>query len=175
MPKLHDFTYNWWTKLLADGKLNEWLKKLYWAEIRGAKRFTDIYFKYGSFDVIEEIIEDEYNHSDFVKTLLNLNNVEIGDEPTVERYWDSVYLGVDDFKTACAAAAYGEMLARNRFKIILEHPDTPSDVRFLVALILPDEEEHAEILGQFAGKDAMNKIKPFHKNGMNALGIVYED
>ena len=175
MSKLHDFTYNWWTKLLANEKLNEWLKKLYWAEIGGAQRFIDISHKYNMDYVLNEIIEDEYNHSELVKTLLSLKNIKIGDKSTIERYWDSVYLGVDDFKTACAAAAYGEMLARNRFKIILEHPDTPNDVRFLVALILPDEEEHAKILGQFAGKDAMNKIKPFHKNGMDALGIVYED
>ena len=179
--KLHVRTAEWWVKLLRENRLNAWLQRLHQAESGGAARFVKIVETWkpqGDARVtFSSIIDDEIHHRDLVDVVLIERGIEIpGPAPEAsERYWTHVWKGVDNFATACAAGTYGEMLALNRFRVILAHEQTPDDVRKLASWILPDEERHASELRRLAGKKAMDAIRPFHEAGKLALGLIAVD
>ncbi|MFA5854200.1 MAG: ferritin-like domain-containing protein [Patescibacteria group bacterium] len=174
---LHEKTAAWWSLLVRFiPRFEQWLQRLYLAEKGGAERFQAIVDRWNlagdQLATFNGIIMDELRHQDLVAGLLAARGVDLPTEPTPERYWDPVWAGVTTFEEACAAGARGEMLARNRFRVILNHPETPEDVRAIVAQILPDEERHARLLGELAGTGAMLRMRPFHQKGMRALGLI---
>jgi hypothetical protein len=176
--KLHELTRLWWERILDEDRVNEWLLRLHQAETQGGDRFEQLAVRWdlqGEAAVIVSIIaSDEYVHGEFVANALRVRGVEppTAWAPAPERYWDAIYRGVSDRGTACAAAAIGEMLALNRFRVLIAHPRTPEDVRALARLILPDEERHARQLRALAGKRGMDRVRPFHRAGMAALGLT---
>ncbi len=179
---LHLFTEQWWDGKLADPvSLSEWLVRLREAEWGGAKRFQQIVDRWkptgDALAAYLKIIDDELRHKLLVEMVLASRSIAFSDAPSnkPERYWEPVWQGVSSFETACAAGAYGEMLALNRFRVIHSHEDTPDDIRLLVGLILPDEKRHAKELHALAGDAAMNAVRPFHELGKQALGITVPD
>lgn len=181
MP-LHEFTEQWWESKLADpAGLRKWLLRLREAERGGAMRFQGIVDRWKpSGDALEKylaVIADERRHQLLVEMVLADRAIPFTAAPSddPERYWDRVWKGVSSFETACAAGAFGEMLALNRFRVIHSHELTPPDVRLLVGLILPDEKRHARQLHELAGDAAMNAVRPFHQAGKAALGLAFED
>ncbi len=177
---LHQRTSDWLVALVQSGQIyTRWLRRLYWAEYGGAGRFRNIVEQYQltgeTHAVFEGIIADELRHKGLVEALLAAKGIAVPETPGLERYWDPVWSGIASFQDACAAGAFGEMLARNRFDVIAKHPITPEDIRSLVQQILPDEERHARLLGELAGPEAMNRMRPYHKKGMAALGLIDEE
>lgn len=174
--KLHDKTSAWWAARVRDRRENSFLLQLRQAEAGGADRFQSIVDRFHptgeALAHYEGIISDERRHQRLVEELLTARSVPFPSPPTPERYWGKIWDKVTTFEEACAAGAFGEMLARNRFRVILHHPDTPEDIRALVAQILPDEECHARLLGAMAGDAAMNRMRSYHLEGMAALGLV---
>lgn len=175
--RLHDYTKAWWERVLDEGRLDAWLKRLHQAETQGAERFQDLIERWKpegeALDILFDITLDEVVHGGLVSINLDMREVEVpaGYPSGPERYWDAVYAGVVDLETACAAAAFGEVLALNRFRVLIAHPRTPEDVRALAECILPDEERHARELRRLAGKRGMDRIRPCHRAGMAALGL----
>lgn len=177
--QLHDNTRLWWEKVLDGDRVNEWLFRLHQAETQGCGRFLELAARWKpgeeAYITIARIACDEYVHGTYVAETLRARGLEPPTSwpPTPERYWDAIFAGVCDLETACAAAAYGEMLALNRFRVLIAHPRTPEDVRALALRIKPDEERHARDLRALAGKRGMDRIRPAHRAGMAALGLAH--
>lgn len=175
---LHDNTWRWWDKVLDARRDGEFLLRLHQAETQGCGRFLDLIARWdpqgGPRAIVAMIASDEYVHGTYVAETLRARGIEPPTSwpPAPERYWDAIFKGVVDFETACAAAAFGEMLALNRFRVLIAHPRTPSDVEALARRIKPDEERHARDLRAIAGKRGMDRIRPFHRVGMVALGLA---
>ncbi|WKZ28635.1 MAG: ferritin-like domain-containing protein [Patescibacteria group bacterium] len=177
MTKLHQRTSQWFETLVrTDSLYTGWLPSLYWAERGGALRFGEIVGRFQprgyAFNSYAGIIADEFRHAGLVEHLLVEKGIPVPSAPKPERYWGQIWPWIKSFEDACAAGAFGEMLARNRFRVIARHPLLPADFRPIVEQILPDEERHAELLGKLAGTDAMHRMRPHHMHGMAALGLV---
>lgn len=175
--KLHQFTARWWEELLrTEGRLERWLTRLWQAESGGAARFQAIVDRFeppnDALGIYIPIIDDELRHRDLVEVALSQRGLVPPQDPGNERYWDQIWPHIATFEEACAAGTFGEMLARNRFRVIRDHEATPHDIRALVAQILPDEERHASLLGKLAGPAAMQRLRPFHMEGKKALGMA---
>lgn len=180
--KLHEKTRLWWERVLEAALEFEWLKRLHQAELEGSDRFRDIIRKWrpqhtADWTTILTIAIEEQGHALLVDAALLKRGYDAPRKYPAgrERYWDAVYEGITDFPQACAVAAYGEVLALNRFRVLVAHPQTPPDIYRLAAEILPEEEEHARVLRGLAGKTAMDAMRPFHRRGMAALGLADVD
>lgn len=177
--KLHVLTRKWWEKVLDEDRVDAWLLRLHQAELQGSERFQHLIDSWKpegeALEILKRITDDEEKHGMLVELVL-MHRCRMRPKRSwpeaPERYWDNVYQGVDDLQTACAAAAFGEMLALNRFRVLIAHERTPGDIRLLAEIILPDEERHARDLRKLAGSDGMNRVRPFHKLGMEALGLI---
>ncbi len=175
LQHLHQRTCLWLEALVREGRLYSWLQRLYWAELGGARRFQEIVTRWRpsgtALEAYEGIIADEFRHADLIKALLDQHELPLLPAPTSERYWDPVWGGITSFEDACAAGTRGEMLARNRFRVMIKHPVTPQAICELLMQILPDEVRHAKLLGEMAGNEAMKRMHPHHLEGMAALGL----
>ena len=184
--KLHEKTYQWWSDVLAKGEINQRLANLWLAEYEGAYKFNnlanDMRWPVPA-EVRQTLISmagDESMHQMWLTKVLFARgaiDLVIGQRPwnRPSRFWEAINEGVDSLETACAAAAYGEMLALNRFRVIVDHPGTPDDVRLLCARIIPDESNHARDLRKIAGKEAMDRIRPCFLKAKSALGLADTD
>lgn len=174
--RLSDFTKQWWEKKLMDG-LADWLIRLRATEWDAANRFQlalDSWPANGPEKIMfEQIMQDERRHSRMVEEVLIRQCISFPEHAEVgrERYWEQVWPHVTGFRFACASLAFGETLAIARFRVIVEHPGTPSFVRELVESVIPDEERHIHQLTSIAGPAIMNYMRKFHKLGMVAINI----
>jgi hypothetical protein len=175
--KLQDFTKHWWETKLTDGTMDAWLVRLRATEWDAANRFQlalDTWpAEMHEREVFKGIMEDERRHSLMVERVLLERGIPFPQLATSgrERYWEQVWPRVTGFRFACAALAFGETLAITRFRVIIDHPNTPDYVRELIERVVPDERRHINSLTRIAGIRIMNEMREHHENGMQALNI----
>lgn len=176
------FTTDWWTRTVKDDqKLLLWLTKLESTEFGG---FLDYeHFIYDRFynqlspkelKTYFNIGQDELKHSGILLELIEnfwacTVTVSKMSQPKPSKYWEYMNRQITDVKTCSAVNYYGEALAAARFEIIMDHIDTPSDIKEALSIILPDEQFHREALFRLAGDEALGKIKVHHDLASEAL------
>ncbi|MEY4723185.1 MAG: hypothetical protein RLZZ324_698 [Candidatus Parcubacteria bacterium] len=180
---VREFTKRWWEAQLShdQGGMVKWLVRLRATEHFAALRFQNALDRWAFPDaektLFSGIMGDEYRHSRMVTTLLRARDIPFPEELVIgrERYWEQIWHHVTDYRLACASLMFGETLAITRFEVIAEHPDTPEDVRALIALIIPDERRHISTLSAIAGKDGRDAMRGHHREGMKAIGVIADD
>lgn len=174
-----EFTKNWWSNLLKkEDKLNAWLIKLFFNEHIASLRFDNIIDKFNQeiseidFKLFRNISKDEKHHASLLMVYLAAKNIYLDNTLQLQsKYWPETEKYSTIFELACAVAAYAEVTALIRFRILVNDNQTPKDLKILFETILPDEERHAKILTELAGPKSMQEIRPYHEKGLTNLGI----
>lgn len=158
-------TQEWWKSVLSDEvKLEAFLRKLEHTEYSGYdehmlfianNRLTDRQFK-----ILDQIALDELKHSEaLIAVMSGRGMVWKPYEGKVSVYWETVLQDCTSYTDYCAANYYGEALACERFKIMLDMPETPEDIKDFLRLALPDETFHRITLKNEAGEVALARLK----------------
>ncbi len=173
-PTLVDpaITTAWWSRLVPDeAALTKWLQKLEVTERDGQARniaaneqWNPAGPEYRS--VAERILlqtgDDEARHADMIVDVLRARGLGPSGNPPSSIYWARMETHITSLESCCAVFALGERLAAERFQIIVDHPDTPDDIRALVSLILPDENYHTKAYQRLAGQVEIDKMMEHH-------------
>lgn len=167
----------WWNEVRKDSnKLIDWLKSQYHGEATAAKRIREFSDKFCQDPqhkkTLALIAHQEETHATWVGELL----ISRGMAPEIlakqARYWNVTLPDISDFEHGSAVAAHAEEMRLHRIRIIVEHPETPEDIRAVFARILPEEMFHQRAFASMAGTDALENTRSKHHAGMNALGLV---
>lgn len=172
---------DWWAEVLfKPGKLEDWLKRQYQGETAPVQRLMDLQEmainmvnlkKHEWIDLINIIIDDEHKHSKQVASLMLSRGLEPQLIPGYRaRYFESFPKTTDIYELA-AMGAYAEFISLTRFRAIIQHPETPLDIRHEFTSILFEEEFHYAALRRLAGPEAMDKAAIAHRRGLDAVGI----
>ena len=160
------FTSDWWSRTVKDeAKLIKWLQKLQQTEIGGFddwNAYADT-FKPDerTLKIISNIADDELKHSCLIVNLLNERGFHNSLDKMPSQYWDTMNTHIVDLETAAAVNYFGEALAAFRFEILVEHKETPGDIRDLLRIVLPDEQFHRQTLKRIAG-DRLDEFVDHH-------------
>ncbi len=170
------FTSNWWSKLVKDeAKTAAWLKKLYGTELGGYEDYQSFLARFKAetsertIKILSNIADDELKHSKVIIDVLAGRGHQLDPNPPQSTYWQTMDSHIIDLTTACAANYYGEALAAFRFEVIAEHPDTPTDIKEMLRIVLPDEQFHRETLKRLAGADILEQFREIHLNAVIQL------
>jgi len=168
------FTSDWWVRVNQDEtKLIAWLKKLYGTEIGGHDDYFSFLSKFQVDDRTEKIFTnialDELKHGGLIENLLDARGHKLDPNPPQSSYWLEMDSHIEDLKTAAAVNYFGEALAAFRFEVIIDHPATPSDVKEILNVILPDEQFHRTTLRRIAGEDMIGKFQEIHDTAVRRL------
>jgi rubrerythrin len=170
------FTKAWWENLIKDeARTAAWLKKLYGTELGGYDDYQGFLakFKHEATDrtvkILSNIADDELKHSKVIIDVLAGRGHQLDPNPPQSTYWQTMDSHIVDLTTACAANYYGEALAAFRFEVIAEHKDTPTDIREMLSIVLPDEQFHRETLKRLAGADILEQFREIHENAVIQL------
>lgn len=172
--KAVQFTNEWWKVLLKDEpRLILWLQKLCMTELSGYTDYFSIERKFKPEDrtkkILTNIAEDELKHSSLIIKVLQGRGSNIDPNPPLSQYWKEMNSHIIDLPSACAVNYYGEALAAFRFEILQEHPDTPSDIKEMLRIILPDEQFHRETLKKLAGPEILDRFVSLHNGALDKL------
>lgn len=159
-------TQEWWRSVLANPlKLAMFLLKLERTEYSGYTEHMEFVEASQSLSdrqiaILHNIAIDEATHSRFLVEVIEDRKILL---PAVDipnsLYWDIVLKDCVGYNDYCAANFYGEALACDRFNIMFDMPETPSDIREFIDLALPDETFHKITLKKEAGEESLAKIK----------------
>lgn len=171
-----EFTQWWWKNLLQDqDRYKSWLAKLTNTEHAGYVDYQELNtkFNFAQHGAIQRILlsiaDDELRHSQLLIQLLDSMGVKHEIAPSVSTYWDTMYNHIVDIHTAAAVNYFGESLAADRFEILRNHPQTPSDFANALDVILPDEIFHRQSLMRVAGFDTIELLRPHHDTAYQQL------
>jgi hypothetical protein len=162
-----EFTKAWWLRTINDqAKFVSWLQKLQRTELGGYTDHIDYMAKNSLSEreklILTNIAMDELNHSNMFIDLMNDRKIPVDPTGVQSTYWDELLAVSTNFNEYCAANYFGEALAAYRFEIILDMPETPSDIREVISRALPDEIFHRETLMRLSGEEALAKLKVVH-------------
>lgn len=168
------FTSDWWTRVNKDeAKLIAWLKKLYGTEIGGHDDYFSFLSKYQVDERTEKIFTnialDELKHGGLIEGVLKERGFQLDPNAPPSTYWTEMDAHIMDLQTAAAVNYFGEALAAFRFEVIIDHPDTPADVKEILHIILPDEQFHRTTLRKIAGEDTLEKFQEIHDAAVRRL------
>lgn len=172
------FTKDWWKRCLADpAKLAAWLQKLQITEISGYTDWADVFIpRYRkeinsrTESILTNIALDEMKHSQLLLGLMLERRIKpLETLECQSTYWATMYLCQTDLNTCCAANFFGESLAADRFEVIESMKETPSDIRDVIARILPDEIFHKVTLKKLAGDEAIETMREAHETAVARL------
>lgn len=173
-PFTLDETRAWWRRTVNDEtQLKRWLQKLYRTELEG---YTDHLGFLATEGAIEErtakillnVALDELKHSHLLADILADRGYNLG-APPASLYWEEMNSHVVCLEDYCAVNHYGEALAAFRFEVIHEMPETPSDLRRALEIILPDEQFHRVTLEKLAGDKALARMAEVHEKASKKL------
>lgn len=175
---------DWWNEVLTKpGKLDDWLRRQYHSEASSVPRIyklleraekTNIGMALPEWQSLLSIIaSDEQKHATQVQGLMYSRKLIPAILPEHKsKYFTKFQEGMsDDIWTWAAVAAYAELTSLTRFKAILQHPETPADIRWEFTSILFEEEFHYAAFRRLAGPRAMREAEVAHKRGLGAVGI----
>jgi hypothetical protein len=161
------FTSDWWTRVTKDeAKLIAWLKKLYGTEIGGHDDYFSFLSKFSVDDrttkIFTNIALDELKHGGLIENLLDARGHKLDPNPPQSEYWKEMDSNIVDLYSAAAVNYFGEALAAFRFEVIIDHKDTPADVKEILHIILPDEQFHRTTLKRVAGDETLERFQAIH-------------
>lgn len=167
------FTSAWWSRTLKDEpKLIAWLQKLEQTEIGG---YDDYMAFIAAFDpderthkIFTNIAEDEKKHAGIITDVLSARGFELNPVRVPSTYWMTMNSHIVDLQTAAAVNYFGEALAAFRFEVLIEHHDTPQDIKEMLSIILPDEQFHRETLKRLSG-DKLDEFVDHHHRAVSVL------
>lgn len=167
----------WWDVVKNDKiKINEWLVKQYRGEMTAFERILDVIAKYDMTEKARKtlvvIAKQEAKHGHWIYDLLWKRGIDGDLTGAEDRYWSQVKDAMEDFETTCAVGAHAEAMRLERINVIVNDPDTPSDIYNVFYLIQQEEQFHAKAFAALAGDDAIARTKGQHEKGLNILGLV---
>lgn len=172
-----ELTKNWWRRVVAnDQALSLWIQKLQVTEIGGHNDHFE-FMEQNTVPIREariltNIALDEEKHSNLLLDLMESRGIQrryIDDEGMQSFYWRKMNEQVNSLESYCAVNYFGESLAADRFSILHEMPETPSDIREFISKALPDEIFHRETLMRLAGEETMARLRPVHEETLAKL------
>lgn len=170
----------WWSEVKSSPrKLNAWLRDQYHGEITAARRLRRIarlhpeaMGKVGG--ALLYIAEQEKEHAEWVKGLLQNRGIKATTLSKTPRYWKNTlpryYMSLP-LDQLLAIGAHAEKMRLDRIRTIASDIDAPDDVRRVFRNILPQEQFHERYFRKNASKEALKQTKPNHIKGLNALGL----
>lgn len=159
------------------GKFEAWLERQYIGEMMAAHRIgllaSSLPYISPSYRVLAKIAQDEADHAAWVAGLLLDRGFILPDVSNDGvRYWEPI-LGVPEtFEEICAAGHHAEEMRLVRIRALVEDQDLPRDIRDVFARILTDEEFHARAFETLSTPEAIEKMRPYHEAGLEALGLA---
>lgn len=167
------FTSAWWARTVRDEpKLIKFLQKLQQTEIGGFDDYQEYVGRFEMDDrtkkIYQNIADDELKHSGLIIDLLESRGFKSSLDPMPSSYWTEMNSKIVDLETASAVNYFGEALAAFRFEVMIDHVDTPADIKEMLSIILPDEQFHRQTLKRLAG-DKLEEFAEYHARAMAAL------
>jgi hypothetical protein len=170
-----EFTIAWWERLLKDEALMiKWLRKLQVTEYDG---YADNFAANSKWNpdgnsAVEKFFiataKDELKHSRLLVDLLReRGKVPYSHDTEPSIFWTEMDEYVDDLESCCAVFYYGERLAAERFIIIAEHKETPSDIKYFIDRALPDESYHMTGFQKLAGQRAIDYMYTYFVSALD--------
>ena len=159
------------------GKMEAWLERQYIGEVLAARRIgllaSGLPYIAPAHWVLDKIAHQEADHAAWVGALLLNRGMDL---PVVTddgvRYWEPI-LGVPEtFEEICAAGHHAEEMRLVRIRALVEDQDLPLDIRDVFARILTDEEFHASAFETLSTPEAIERMRPYHEAGLEALGLA---
>lgn len=169
-------TFAWWAGVVNDPvKMQAWLQKLRRTELEGYTEHCTFLGKAGLIDertakILMNIALDELKHAGIIDGLLQERGFPLG-EPPKSAYWESMNANVVTLEEYCAVNYFGEDLAASRFHLIQAHPQTPTDIKEALRIILPDEVFHRSTLKHLAGEEVIERMRPHHDKAVALLRV----
>lgn len=170
-------TQQWWDEVSNDESLMiDWLKDQYHGEVTAEKRIRDLLTQYKlegkAHRLISIIADDEKQHAEWVKGLLESRGIPAEILEKEERYWNKVLpVGEVSFEEMAAIGHHAETMRLERIKVLAEDTKYP-DISEVFKRILADELFHAKAFGMLSTPEAIANASDNHKAGLNALGLV---
>lgn len=170
-------TQQWWNEVSADESLMvDWLKDQYHGEVTAEKRIRDLLTQYELNDKVKRLIgkiaDDEKQHAEWVKGLLESRGITAEVLNKEERYWNKVLPAGDvSFEEMSAIGHHAETMRLERIRVLAEDTKHP-DIAEVFKRILPDELFHAYAFAAMSTPEAIADASDSHKAGLNALGLV---
>lgn len=172
----------WWSEVLATpGKLEDWLKRQYHSEASAVPRIAKLQDRVERSDIANKeewrwlltiISQDEAKHATQVAKLMESRGLVAKILPEHRsKYMKKFQELPDTIEVMTAVAAYAELTSLTRFGAILQHPDTPQDIRQEFTSILFEEEFHHAAFRRLAGSAAYELASQAHQRGLDAVGI----
>ncbi len=172
-------TDTWWKQVLMNPKkLFNWLKKLRNTEEAAYQRFVDFANEYCKnnphyYRVFTTIAEQEAEHAKIIEALLTKYGEKIDlNKKYPEKYWSEAQKCVNDMETAAGLGFFAEDLSLQRMLVIIDNPETPSDLKELFERLHADEKFHVNALKRIAGEKGVNGVIDCHSKGLEALGLA---
>lgn len=167
-------TVAWWDRCLADpAKFAAWVQKLWWTEVGGYQEHVAFIqahpLSLRERSILQHVADDELKHASLLGFYMEEKGIGRGDTPIKSAYWDNILADAKSFSAYCAANYYGEALAAERFKVLVEHPGTPEDFRGILQMILPDEVFHRVTLEKLATKEDLAKYAELHRQSLELI------
>ena len=168
----------WWTKTRTnDASLIDWLFDQYRGEVTAAARIEAPRDQYSAGNetasrTLTAIADQERDHASWVADLLKTR----GHDPEVRgapeaRYWRETLPQIADLETGCAIGAHAEKMRLERIEAIVADEHSPSDIRAVFALILPQERWHERAFRSLSTPAAMEQTRGAHELGRAVLGL----
>lgn len=171
-------TAQWWDEVSNDEtKMMEWLKAQYHGEVTAADRIEKLIGMPGCSDkhaaLLRCIVEDEREHAEWVKGLLEARGIAAEVLVKDERYWRVVLAEQSSmsFVELCAVGHHAETMRLERIEL-LAADDRFQDIAEVFSKILVDETFHAKAFGAMSTPEAIEQHRAVHQQGRNALGLV---
>lgn len=166
----------WWeTTLLNPETIVKWLLQQYQGEANASDRIQNFIFDKAPNNkqvTLLLISTQETRHSTWIRELLLSRDIDLSNLPPVtNRYWSAFSLP-ENYQQACAIASHAEGMRLERIKVIVNHPETPEDIRAVFKLILPEEEFHYSFFTHEAGECCLAQTALEHAKGLEALGLI---
>lgn len=169
----------WWEEVKKDeAKFNDWLKRQYVGEVSAANRMMNVVSSY-EMELEDKsnlmlIASQEMKHAAWIKELLVSRNIPLPSlEDAEKRYWSKVIPNIKNMDDAFAAAAHAEKMRLERIEVISN--DGNDEVNHVFKKIKKDEVFHAAWFAAHATKEALEKAKERHREGLKQLSLALID
>lgn len=170
-------TEQWWNRVSnSEEEMVNWLKDQYHGEVTAEKRIRDLIEQYNlrheKAVIIGKIADDEKQHAEWVKGLLEVRGIPAEVLVKEERYWNKVLPKGDvSFEEICAIGHLAETMRLDRIRLLAKD-ERFQDIAEVFERILPDEVFHAKAFGWLSTPEHIERARENHESGMNAIGLV---
>jgi len=155
-------------------KLKHWLGRQYVGEALAADRIQQLADQCvnRSMHVLQRIADDERKHTEWVKELLAVRNIELPElSMDGTRYWEPILDHLHSFEEVAGAGHHAETMRLARIRMLAEDLEIDSDIREVFKKILPDEEFHARAFAAMSTAEAIETTRKLHNAGLDLLGL----